>query len=129
MAATVISAALIARLIGEAAAAPDREICGLLFGTPTDIAEARRARNVAPSPAERFEIDPTMLLSAHRAARVGGPKIVGCYHSHPSGSAIPSERDRAAAEPGTLWLIIARGVARLWLAGDDAFAERVLTIG
>lgn len=110
------------RLLGEAASSRDHEVCGLLFGCDASIAAAEPARNVAADPATTFEIDPAMLLAAHRAERAGGRRIVGCYHSHPSGAAIPSARDVAAAEPGRLWLIIGAGEARLWRAGTDGFA-------
>lgn len=77
-------------------------------GEGVTIGEARPCRNVAADPARRFEIDPAALLAAHRAARAGGPAILGCYHSHPSGVAEPSACDAAAAEPnGWLWLIVA----------------------
>ena len=112
-----ISTALLAAIEAEAAASPDREICGLLFGTSGAIAASRPARNVAADPRSTFEIDPATLLAAHRGHRGGGPAIVGCYHSHPSGDPEPSARDAADAEPnGWLWLIVAAGKARLWRA-------------
>jgi proteasome lid subunit RPN8/RPN11 len=117
---------LIDRLIAEAAAAPDREICGLLFGDDGWIAEARPAANVAADPSRWFEIDPAALFAAHRAERGGGPRLIGHYHSHPGGSAEPSPRDLAAAEPGKLWLIIGGGAIRAWIAADDGFREVAL---
>ncbi|MFA6122944.1 MAG: Mov34/MPN/PAD-1 family protein, partial [Sphingomonas sp.] len=103
-----ISSTLLARLLNEAAKAPEQEVCGLLFGTTTRLEAVRPCRNVAVEPARAFEIDPAALIAAHRAARDGGPAIVGYYHSHPSGSAFPSARDAAAAAAdGTIWIIIA----------------------
>ena len=129
MAQTVISSALIAALLAEAVAAPDREICGLLFGKLDHILGAEPARNVADDTTTRFEVDPAALLRAYKAARGGGPCLIGHYHSHPSGSAEPSACDLAAAEPGKLWLILANGAARLWLAGINGFEERSLRVG
>lgn len=105
-----ISSTLLARVLAEAAASPELEVCGLLFGTGTRITDAQSCRNVAPDPRTAFEIDPTQLIGAHRAARSGGPAIVGCYHSHPHGPAAPSPRDAAAAAPdGSVWLIVGGG--------------------
>jgi proteasome lid subunit RPN8/RPN11 len=112
-----ISTDLRRRLVAAAAASPGAEICGLLLGRDGAVAEARACRNVAADPATRFEIDPAALFAAHRAARAGGPAILGCYHSHPSGRAVPSACDAAAAEPnGWLWLIVAGEEVRGWRA-------------
>ena len=112
-----IATELVARILAEAAAAPGVEICGLLLGTSGVIEEARACRNVAADPAHRFEIDPAALIAAHRAERAGGAAILGCYHSHPSGSAEPSRQDAADAHAdGWLWLIVGSGEARLWRA-------------
>jgi len=47
------------------------EACGLLLGQGDAIATAWPAANVAPQPERHFEIDPTALIAAHRAARAG----------------------------------------------------------
>jgi proteasome lid subunit RPN8/RPN11 len=111
-----IATDLLAHILTEAAASPD-EICGLLFGTPDVIAAAQPCRNVATDPRARFEIDPAALIAAHRAARAGGPALVGCYHSHPRGNAMPSPRDAADAQAnGWLWLIVGDGEVRAFRA-------------
>ena len=110
-----ISRATLVGIAADAAAAPDREVCGLLFGDARRIDSAAPAGNVAADPARHFEIDPAALFAAIRAERGGGPRIAGHYHSHPSGSTEPSARDAAAAcQPGRLWLIVAAGEAALW---------------
>jgi proteasome lid subunit RPN8/RPN11 len=99
------------------AAADHREVCGLLLGTPGRIEEIRPAANVAVNPERYFEIDPATLLTAHKTARLGGPTVLGHYHSHPSGRPEPSAIDAANAAPdGSLWLIVGGGEARLWIA-------------
>ena len=99
------------------AAADHREVCGLLLGEPGRIREIRPAPNVAADPARHFELAPAILLAAHKTARAGGPAVLGHYHSHPSGPPAPSAIDAASAAPdGSLWLIIGRGGARLWIA-------------
>ena len=123
-----IARALLDRLIEQAAAAPDREICGLLFGADDRIDRAEPADNVADRPQNTFEIDPKALFAALRAERAGGPRLIGHYHSHPNGGAEPSPRDLTAAEPGKYWLIIGGGTARLWLAGAHGFTEVKLIV-
>ncbi|WP_404370090.1 Mov34/MPN/PAD-1 family protein [Sphingomonas sp. MMS24-J45] len=119
-----ISSTLLAGLLNEAANAPDREVCGLLFGTPDRVEAARSCRNVAPDPRTAFEIDPAALIAAHKAERGGGPAIVGCYHSHPNGAALPSPRDAASAPPDdALWLILAAGQGRVFRAVEHGAIE------
>lgn len=123
-----ITSTLLERLLAEAAAAPEHEICGLLCGTDTAIADAVATANVAPDPARHFEVDPRALFAAIRAERDGGPQLIGHYHSHPNGSTVPSARDAADAEPGRLWLILADGRARLWRSGIAGFEPVALRV-
>jgi desampylase len=106
-----------ARLIAQAAATPQVEICGLLFGSFDRVEGIAAVANVAPEPATRFELDPAALIAAHRNARDGGPKLLGTYHSHPNGRLEPSERDARAAQPdGSVWVIIAGDGLTAWRA-------------
>jgi len=122
----VVAASLIDQLVHAAASAPMEEVCGLLFGEPGRIVEARPAANVAPDRTASFEVDPAALFAAFRAERVGGPRLIGHYHSHPNGLAEPSQRDLAAAEPGRIWLIIGGATVRAWLATAGDFHEITL---
>lgn len=111
----ISSAALAA--IGAAAAASPVEICGLLLAEGDGLVFARACRNVDPDPARRFELDPAALFAALRAARAGGPRLIGHYHSHPRGPAAPSATDAAmAAADGAVWLIAGEGMVRGWIA-------------
>src|SRR4051794_37907155 len=102
-----ISSTLLERLLTDTKNSPHAEICGLLYGSLLygslgRIAEAEACANVAADPARSFEIDPAALFAAHRRARSGGAPgadmaVIGHYHSHPSGAAVPSERDAAQA--------------------------------
>jgi proteasome lid subunit RPN8/RPN11 len=114
--ATVIARHLYERILAHVAAEPEREVCGLLFGGGGRIVAVEPSANVAPNPADSFEVDPRALFAALRTERAGGAPLIGHYHSHPNGRAEPSPRDAAAAEPGRLWLIVARGTARAWFA-------------
>lgn len=112
-----ISRQVLAAIEAEAAASPGEEICGLLFAEGGLVTAHSSCANVAANPRDSFEIDPVALIAAHRAARSGGPAIMGCYHSHPGGSAAPSQRDADAADPnGWLWLIVGRDGLRGWRA-------------
>lgn len=125
--AVTISSELTKRVLALAAADPEREICGLLLGTPDSIVAVVPTANVALDPFSSFEIDPSALFAAHRAARAGGAAIVGCYHSHPSESCAPSPRDAAAAVPGQLWLIATIGGLALFRAeADGRFSRRTI---
>lgn len=124
-----ISSTLLARLLSEAHASPQAEICGLLFGSAERIDAAEACANVAANPARRFEIDPVALFAAHRRARRGRVKVLGHYHSHPSGDPVPSETDAAGAMgDGAVWLILGSGDARAWRAEDVGRFEEVALI-
>jgi proteasome lid subunit RPN8/RPN11 len=88
---------------------PD-ECCGLIEGAVTGegwhALAIHEARNLAGDPARRFLIDPEVQFRLLRGLRGTERNIIGCFHSHPNGTARPSEHDRAsAAEDGFLWLI------------------------
>jgi proteasome lid subunit RPN8/RPN11 len=107
----ILPANLRSTIEGEARHVFPRECCGLIEGTrefETIIAAAvHRTRNIAHNK-DRFEIDPAEHFKALHAARAHGRDIVGCYHSHPSGTTEPSVHDRESAfEEGFLWLIAA----------------------
>jgi proteasome lid subunit RPN8/RPN11 len=117
-----LTSGALATLLEEATKAHPRECCGLLLGQGTWIERAVPAANVHSDPQRHFEIDPAALIAAHRAARAGGPQILGYYHSHPNGRAEPSAEDIAMAErAGRFWAIIAAGNVLLWRDGADGF--------
>jgi proteasome lid subunit RPN8/RPN11 len=119
-----IASDLVRHILALAASSPGAEICGLLFGDDHGINAAQPCRNAAADPTCWFEIDPAALISAHRAARAGGPRIIGHYHSHPSGSPLPSPRDAASATAdGSLWLVVAGADVKAWRAVADGAVE------
>lgn len=118
----VISEDALAAMRAAAAAAHPCEACGLLLGEGGRITEARETANIHPTPATHFEIDPQALIDAHRAARAGGPQVLGYFHSHPSGPAEPSATDRGSASgDGRVWAIIAGADIRFWRDGEEGF--------
>jgi proteasome lid subunit RPN8/RPN11 len=123
------------RLIAHAREEFPRECCGILLGRGDEIVEARRARNVASSPATRFVIDAKDHIDARRDGRARSLEILGFYHSHPHGSAVPSATDVAeAAYPGSVYAIIGLAAdapeVRVFEFADGNFHERPLvTVG
>lgn len=121
----VISSAVLDGIRRKSADCAPAEACGLLFGEGDAITGWQAAENVADMPETRFEIDPAALFAALRRERAGGPKIVGYWHSHPSGNADPSATDAAMAAPdGKLWLIAAGNEVRLWRAVESGAVHK-----
>ncbi|MGV3511307.1 MAG: M67 family metallopeptidase [Novosphingobium sp.] len=119
----------LATLIHCAATCAPNEGCGLMLGWGRKVGTALPTKNVAADPACHFEIDPLALIAAHKAARHGGPEIVGFFHSHPNGLARPSATDAAlAARDGKVWAIAAPDrdgawAITCWHDGPDGFEE------
>jgi proteasome lid subunit RPN8/RPN11 len=111
-----------AAILKAATHAAPNEACGLLLGQGAHIHTALSAANVHPDPARHFEIDPAALIAVHRAARAGGPQVLGYFHSHPNGLARPSATDSASASgDGRVWAIVAGGQISLWRDGPSGF--------
>ncbi|MDE2404102.1 MAG: M67 family metallopeptidase [Sphingomonadales bacterium] len=109
-----VTSGTIATLHREAARAQPAEACGLLLGRAGEgsgageaIVAAIPCANVAPDPLRHFELDPAALIAAHRAARAGGPSVLGYWHSHPTGHPLPSATDcEHAGGDGRVWAIV-----------------------
>jgi len=110
------------RVARAAECAYPEECCGLLIGRRGSVVRVTgvaESDNVAPCQrSRRFEIDPALRFSLMRRLRdggdgMGGDEIIGHYHSHPEGSAMPSAYDaRMVFEPDLLWLIVAVAAGR-----------------
>ena len=138
-----LSQSLLRTIETAARAAWPEECCGLLVGRAEGGRDIRVNRvaaspNLAQDPRTGFEIDPQLWLDLRRDLAGQPDRIVGLYHSHPDGSALPSDRDAAAAwaiEPaGTIWLIVALkdgapagSRAYLFQGEGSGFAEMPLT--
>jgi proteasome lid subunit RPN8/RPN11 len=107
--ALVLTAGELAAIREHAQAAYPEECCGLLLG-----AAARREEVTAVVPVENryaepgrgFELTPNAVACALAQERRGGQAVVGVYHSHPDGAALPSRRDEREAWPGWSYLIM-----------------------
>ena len=115
-------------LAGAERASPD-ECCGILLGCGETVEHAVPTANVAPAIRRHFEIDPQALVDAHRAARGGGPEVVGYYHSHPGGAAAPSATDQAmAAGDVRIWAIAGTDGVTFWRDEERGFVPLSYTI-
>jgi desampylase len=120
--AIAVTSGVLATLLEEAVRAHPLECCGLLLGRGLRIETVQPCANLHPQPERHFEIDLKALIVANRAARAGGPEVLGYYHSHPSGSTAPSATDRALASgDGRVWAIVAGGEIGWWRDGPKGF--------
>jgi [CysO sulfur-carrier protein]-S-L-cysteine hydrolase len=88
------------------------EACGLLAGIPGGgLRMAYPLTNALHSP-DRYTIEPTEHFRALQHAERQGWELVGAFHSHPRGEAVPSATDvRLAGEPD--WLYVVVGMAEV----------------
>lgn len=128
----VLPGELAAALPRVADVALPREACGLLVGR-TDEGSVRitgfaPSRNLAAAP-DAFEIDTSFHLGLQRRLRARGEGVVGVWHSHPSGAALPSARDAAGAwQDGLIWLITAGAETTAWVARGGGFVPARLVM-
>lgn len=129
-----LSAESRARIAAWARARSPREACGLLIGRRDGdgavVAEVSEARNRSDDVA-RFVLDAVDHLAAEERASAHGLAVVGIWHSHPDGSARPSEEDRAAAWSGWSHVIVAvaderADELRSWRLVDGRLVEELV---
>ncbi|MGF1478718.1 MAG: M67 family metallopeptidase [Cyanophyceae cyanobacterium] len=128
------------------------ECCGLLLGSsdnsckllrevvPTEnswspaVVAAQRDTATNTSKRNRFSIAPEVMLQVQKRARDRHLDIIGVYHSHPDGIAVPSEFDRAIAWSVYSYIIVSvtegRAVeVRCWTLEEGQFqSEEILII-
>jgi len=124
--------ALRAQILAEARAAAPRECCGLVLGRRTGgeaaILALHPARNIATA-ADRFEIALEDHFAAQRMARARGQVVIGCFHSHPGGAAMPSAADLVGAdEEGFVWLIATPEALAAFVFENGGFAVAELAV-
>jgi len=85
------------------------ECCGFLLGHDRGgriVSAVIPALNIAKNPRMHFEIDPLEYLRAEQYAAQHKLELIGIYHSHPNGTAVPSETDRRMAQPYFSYVIL-----------------------
>lgn len=121
-------------IVQDAISAYPDECCGFLLGREDEngrriITQALVVNNAKEGDKRRrFVIAPHDYLQAENFAETQNLIILGVYHSHPDHPAIPSEHDRAAAQPFFSYLIISvndrqPGFIRSWRLNDDGHFE------
>lgn len=106
-------------------------LCGRQDGGQVHLLSVHACRNVAADRRRRFELEPLDYLAAERAALAAGQEVVGIWHSHPDGRAVPSETDREMAWGGWCYVIAATRqqhvtTLRAWRLVDAEFVEEVI---
>lgn len=77
------------------------EACGILGGRACRVESVHPVQSAHPSPS-RFAMEPTAQFLAMEEVSRAGRELVGIYHSHPRGPAVPSSIDlQEACWPGT----------------------------
>ncbi len=108
----VFKPADLAAIESQAQAAAPNEACGLLEGISGRgmfaVTAVHPSENVASDKADRFEVDPRLLLRLQKELRDGPTGVIGIYHSPPRGRPEPSDSDLAMAwQPELVWVITA----------------------
>ena len=119
------------KLVDWAGAAVPEEGCGLLLGRGDRVVDVVQLGNQAAVPTTEYTLDPIAYMRTEHAAERRGLAVVGVWHSHPCGCAVPSETDREAAWPDWVYIIIGYPGAgsceiRAWRLMGAAFAEEEL---
>jgi len=105
------------------------EVCGLI------LADNEHRLNLFFLPNRsgetlHFEMDCNEIRATQRAARLSGKRVIGAFHSHPVGAAIPTLRDLRGAWLNKFLLIydVCGREARMWRickAGKRRLAKEV----
>lgn len=107
--------ALVSDILDQARNASDREVCGIVSGRDGEARRVYPITNVAALPERRFLMDAHEQIAAMRSIREHGEELLGIYHSHPNGSALPSAEDlQDIGYPDALYLIVALNIKRGW---------------
>jgi proteasome lid subunit RPN8/RPN11 len=83
----------------HALAEAPREACGVIGGVGERAIQIEPIPNVADDPEHLYQLDTSTLEQIVRLFRANGLSLIGIYHSHPRGDAIPSPTDVAHAPP------------------------------
>lgn len=103
------------RILNHARTHPTRECCGALLGHSHGerlIEVAVPVANEARDPTREYLIPAEGMRAIERHARRRGLEVVGLFHSHPYGPAVPSAADLEAAWPWFTYLIAPLGSAQ-----------------
>ncbi len=112
----VIPPTFLERMIESARGAIPNECCGIVGGKGSVITSVHPLTNDLASP-DGFFTNPKELFKAVKRMRKTGEEMVGIFHSHPQGSATPSQKDSDEnLYPGLYYFIIS-------FNGDEAIVR------
>ena len=115
----------------HAKSAHPQECGGILLGTLQDgIRQAVRLGH--PEGFGKYGICSELIREAVAGAKERGLELLGFYHSHPEGSAEPSNYDLSYAIVGFSYLIVAGDELRSWVLNDSGSCfkeEAVISVG
>jgi proteasome lid subunit RPN8/RPN11 len=101
-----IAAEIMDQLVNHARGVYPQEACGLLIGHTPNAERFVAATNILASETA-YEMDPAFLAATLRSLRTSGEQLIAIVHSHPRGSAEPSETDlRRAYYPEAAHVIV-----------------------
>ena len=101
-----LRADLAERIVDHCRSGLPNEACGLLAGAAGVVRAVYAIANADASPVS-YTIDPAGHFAALTDAEARGWELLGAFHSHVDGPAVPSRRDvAAAAEPDWVWLVV-----------------------
>jgi proteasome lid subunit RPN8/RPN11 len=83
------------------------EVCGLIGGRDDTAEIVVPVPNASLTPRVAYEMERQAMVDAIIGFQRAGREVVGIYHSHPDGQAVPSESDIGEATwPDVVWLIV-----------------------
>jgi [CysO sulfur-carrier protein]-S-L-cysteine hydrolase len=82
------------------------EVCGLLAGTESKISSAIPINNIADTPQNHYQLDPSEQITALKRIDADNLQWQGIYHSHPKSHPIPSPTDITDSNDSSLIHII-----------------------
>jgi proteasome lid subunit RPN8/RPN11 len=96
----------LSEIVSHAREEAPREACGILAGRNGRVLRLYRARNADLSPTT-YSLEPEQQYRIFKDIEDRGLELVAIYHSHPSSSAAPSDRDIAQAYyPEASYLVV-----------------------
>ncbi|MBZ0307117.1 MAG: M67 family metallopeptidase [Anaerolineae bacterium] len=117
-------------------ARPEVEVCGLMGGVwqgqTAVVRQVVPVENISPTPAARYQMHPKTQSETILAFDKRGWQVVGIYHSHPRGEAVPSSADIAeAAYSDAVYLIgLPTGELTAWqILHKQVFPVKILIDG
>lgn len=94
-------------MVQHARTAAPHEACGIIGGTGERAERIIPVPNAAADPLHHYRLNDADFVRAIYDLEAAGLELIGFYHSHPTGDALPSATDvRLATYPDSAYLII-----------------------